>query len=203
MPLRKGKSMLKLLLKTRILALADQFSGQSKGKQALNVRRIAVLAGAALLLLAGAGYLVSKILGPLYNNMLAADMEWLYFAMVGGLAFLISFMFTSIYAQGAIFEAKDNEMLLSMPIPPTDILGSRLGALYFLSFFFAATFMATAGIVKLTQGGSAQVGGVAMYVISIFLLALISIGLLVCLNIGMFVFLHSAAAQKRWDTIGQ
>ena len=43
--------MLKLLLKTRILALADQFSGQSQGKQALNVRRIAVLAGAALLLL--------------------------------------------------------------------------------------------------------------------------------------------------------
>ena len=63
--------------------------------------------------------------------------------------------------------------------------------------------MATAGIVKLTQGGSAQVGGVAMYMISIFLLALISIGLLVCLNIGMFVFLHSAAAQRRWDTIGQ
>ena len=57
--------------------------------------------------------------------------------------------------------------------------------------------------MKLTQGGSAQVGGVAMYVISIFLLALISIGLLVCLNIGMFVFLHSAAAQRRWDTIGQ
>ena len=195
--------MLKLLLKTRILALADQFSGQSKGKQALNVRRIAVLAGAALLLLVGAGYLVSKILGPLYNNMLAADMEWLYFAMVGGLAFLISFMFTSIYAQGAIFEAKENEMLLSMPIPPTAILCSRMGALYFLNFFFAATFMATAGIVNLTQGGSAQVGGVAMYVISIFLLALISIGLLVCLNIGMFVFLHSAAAQRRWDTIGQ
>ena len=195
--------MLKLLLKTRILALADQFSGQTKGKQALNVRKIAMLAGAALLLLAGAGWLVSKILGPLYNNMLAAGMEWLYFAMVGGLAFLISFMFTSIYAQGAIFEAKDNEMLLSMPIPPTAILGSRLGALYFLNFFFSATFMATAGIVKLTQGGTAQVGGVVMYVISIFLLALISIGLLVCLNIGMFVFLHSAAAQKRWDTIGQ
>ena len=90
--------MLKLLLKTRILALADQFSGQTKGKQALNVRKITVLAGAALLLLVGAGYLVSKILGPLYNNMLAAGMEWLYFAMVGGLAFLISFMFTSIYA---------------------------------------------------------------------------------------------------------
>ncbi len=166
--------MLKLLLKTRILALADQFSGQSKGKQAMNVRKIGVLAGAALLLLVGAGYLVSKILGPLYNNMLAAGMEWLYFAMVGGLAFLISFMFTSIYAQGAIFEAKDNEMLLSMPIPPAAILGSRLGALYFLNFFFAATFMATAGIVKLTQGGTAQVGGVVMYVISIFLLALIS-----------------------------
>ena len=34
-------------------------------------------------------------------------------------------------------------------------------------------------------------------------MTLISLGLLVCLNIGMFVFLHSAAVQKRWDTIGQ
>ncbi len=110
------------------------FPVSRRAKQALNVRKIAVLASAALLLV-GAGYLVSKILGPLYNNMLAADMEWLYFAMVGGLAFLISFMFTSIYAQGAIFEAKDNEMLLSMPIPPTAILCSRMGALYFLNFF--------------------------------------------------------------------
>ena len=166
--------MLKLLLKTRILALADQFSGQSKGKQALNVRKIAALAGAAVLLLAGAGYLVSKILGPLYDHLLGAEMEWLYFAMVGATAFLISFMFTSIYAQGAIFEAKDNELLLSMPVSPAAILGSRLGALYFLNFFFAAMFMATAGIVKLTRGGTAVFGGVVIYVISIFLLALIS-----------------------------
>ena len=34
-------------------------------------------------------------------------------------------------------------------------------------------------------------------------MTLISIGLLVCLNAGMFAFLHSPAAQRRWDKIGQ
>ena len=54
--------MLKLLLKTRILALSDQFSGQTKGKQAINVRRIALLACAAVLTLCLFGFLLSKAL---------------------------------------------------------------------------------------------------------------------------------------------
>lgn len=166
--------MLKLLLKTRFLALADQFSGQSKGKRAISIRRIVLLAVAALLLLALAGYVVSLLLTPLYKTLLKSDLEWLYFALTGVAAFLISFMLTSFYAQGSIFEAKDNEMLLSMPIRPSAILGSRLGALYFLNFFFAAAFMAAAGIVKLTSGGTAVAGGVIIYVLCVFLLALIS-----------------------------
>lgn len=166
--------MLKLLLKTRFLALADQFSGQSKGKRAISVRRIVLLAVAALLLLALAGYVVSLLLTPLYKTLLKSDLEWLYFALTGVAAFLISFMLTAFYAQGSIFEAKDNEMLLSMPVRPSAILGSRLGALYFLNFFFAAAFMAAAGIVKLTGGGTAVAGGVIIYVLCIFLLSLIS-----------------------------
>ena len=166
--------MLKLLLKTRVLALVDQFSGQSKGKQAINVRKIALLACTAVLTLCLFGFLLSKVLKPLYINMAGMDMEWLYFAMVGGLAFLVSFMFTSIYAQGAIFEAKDNEMLLAMPIPPSAILGSRISALYILNAFFSVAFMGAAGVVKLTAGGAANIGGVILYVISAFLLALIS-----------------------------
>ena len=166
--------MLKLLLKTRFLALADQFSGQSKGKRAISVRRIVLLAVAALLLLALAGYVVSLLLTPLYKTLLKSDLEWLYFALTGVAAFLISFMLTAFYAQGSIFEAKDNEMLLSMPVRPSAILGSRLGALYFLNFFFAAAFMAAAGIVKLTSGGTAVAGGVITYVLCVFLLALIS-----------------------------
>ncbi len=32
---------------------------------------------------------------------------------------------------------------------------------------------------------------------------LVSIALLVCLDAGLFAFLHSPAAQRRWDMIGQ
>ena len=77
--------MLKLLLKTRVLALVDQFSGQSKGKQAINVRRIVLLACTAVLTLCLFGFLLSKILKPLYINMAGMDMEWLYFAMGEGI----------------------------------------------------------------------------------------------------------------------
>lgn len=38
---------------------------------------------------------------------------------------------------------------------------------------------------------------------SFMTITLTGIGLPVCLNSGMFAFLHSAAAQRRWNKIGQ
>jgi len=187
--------MLKVLLKTRVLALLDQFTGGNKGKHALDKRKIAVLLLSVLLLLVAAGFLLSLLLRPIYTSLAAADKEWLYFALAGAAAFLLSFIFTAFYAQGAIFEAKDNEMLLAMPIRPTAILASRIGTLYFLNFFFAAVFLGAAGIVKLTSGGTAVIGGTIVFILSIFLLAMISTTLS-CL-LGWLVSLATRKARHK------
>ena len=129
--------MLKILIKARILDLLDQFSGKSKKKKAASVGKIALLLGGGLLLLALLAGFFGLILSPMYPSMAEAGLKWLFFAIGGIMTLLISFMFTMFYAQGAIYEARDNELLLSMPISPSAILMSRLMSLYFLNFLFS------------------------------------------------------------------
>jgi len=165
--------MLRLLLKTRILALMDQISGGKKNKTAATAGKLALVALGALIVLGLIGALLGMLLYPLYDNLAKAGLAWLFFALTGAFACMISFMFTMFYAQGAIFEAKDNEMLLSMPIPPSAILGSRMWTLYFLNLLISATLMGTAGVIRLITGPEGVLN-VVIFVVCIPLLAFIS-----------------------------
>ena len=164
--------MLKLLLKTRLLAMMDRVGGQKKSRKAATAGKLALLALGGLVVLALIGGLFGLLISPLYTGFRDSGMTWLIFAMAGALACLLSFMFTMFYAQGAIFEAKDNEMLLSMPIPPSAILGSRMGALYFLNLLFSVTVMGAVGVLRAMDGGL-HVLNVIIFLICIPLLALI------------------------------
>ena len=175
MKIRTGKveRMLKILLKTRILALLDRFSGSKNGKKAISAGKIAGLLACGLVLAGLIGWVLSLICRPICAGFSQNGVLWLYYALAGGVAFLISFLMTMFYAQGAIFEAKDNEMLLSMPIPPRDILASRIGALYILNLIITAIVVGTAGIVHATLFGASFIG-VVIVILCILLLALIA-----------------------------
>ena len=139
--------MIKILLKTRLLALLDRFSGSKNGKKAISAGKIAGLLVCGLVLAGLVGWVLSLLCRPICEGFSQNGVLWLYYALAGGVAFLISFLMTMFYAQGAIFEAKDNEMLLSMPIPPRAILVSRIGTLYLLNLIITAIVVGTAGIV--------------------------------------------------------
>ena len=54
------------------------------------------------------------------------EMTWLYFGFMGLMVFLLGFIGSVFLTQTQLFEARDNEMLLSMPITPRCILASRM-----------------------------------------------------------------------------
>lgn len=65
-------------------------------------------------------------------------MGWLYFTLAGVFTLAVG-LFGSIFATySMLYQAKDNEMLLSMPIPASAILLSRMIGVYLLGFAFAA-----------------------------------------------------------------
>lgn len=106
----------------------------------------------------------------------AMGMDWLYFAVMSLMAVMLG-VFGSVFSTfTTLYEAKDNELLLSMPIPPFYILTARLLGVYFWSFIYTAIAFVPAVMVYLMVNGfstAALVCGVLMLpLLSVFVLAL-------------------------------
>ena len=164
--------MLKILLKSRLLALADQFAGQSKGKKAAQLGTWIALAVLGVLLLVCGGIGLNALFGGFCAALAAQGQTWAFFAAAGGLAFILALVLTFFYAQGVIFEAKDNELLLSMPIRPSAILASRIASVYFLNTLFSLLLLGAAGYTVSVRAGGLSALNVILLILCALLLPL-------------------------------
>lgn len=80
---------------------------------------------------------------PLYR----AGLGWLYFAILGIVATSLGIAGGILTAYSVLYQAKDNELLLSMPIPVSSILAVRVIMIYLTNFCFVAIVMIPASIV--------------------------------------------------------
>ena len=83
----------------------------------------------------------------LLSTFLEMDFAWLYFALAGLLAFAFGIFGTVFTTQAQMYQAKDNDLLLAMPLKPGAIVGSRVFVLYLLTMIFVAVVMLPAGLV--------------------------------------------------------
>lgn len=75
------------------------------------------------------------------------ELEWFYFALAGMLSLVLSFVGSVFATQTQIYDAKDNELLLSMPIPVKFILASRMAALLVMNLMYESLVMLPAIVV--------------------------------------------------------
>lgn len=158
--------MFKALLKSRLLAYAMWFTGGSRSKKKSKGRSI----GFALLMVYAFGclaFLFGMYFRALAGPFAAAGIGWFYFALMGLAAFAVMFIFSAFMAKAQLFEAKDNELLLSMPIPPRLILASRMASLLVYNLLFGLLVMIPALVVwllvaPLPAAGAAAFGIVAL-----------------------------------------
>lgn len=166
--------MFKALLKTRLKSMyAGMFrSSRKKKQQGLGMK---ILIGIlTVYLVAVFGGLFAMMFMALCAGLAPAGLSWLYFSVAGIIAVVLSFVGSVMAAQSQLFEAKDNEMLLAMPIPPTVILGSRMVALYLITFAFQLLVLLPAGIVYAVMQ-PVSVAGVLIFVLTMFLLPFLSL----------------------------
>lgn len=124
--------MIKTLMLLRLKDLGDRLLRRTRGGGKTKAMRVIV----ALLMV----YCVVVFLG-LFGGMFYIlcepftdlGLSWLYFALAGVMVTMLCFFCTVFLAQSLIFESKDNELLLSMPIKPSVILFSRVGTLYLVN----------------------------------------------------------------------
>ncbi len=139
--------MIKALLAVRLRALLAAFTAQSRQKKKKSKGMLvlfAVLYVYVAAVIVGAMCLLFSQLAQPYH---ALGLDWLYFSMAGlmGLGFAI---FASVFStQSQLYDAKDNDLLLSMPIPPRLILLSRMIPLLLLNLLFAGLVMVPAAVM--------------------------------------------------------
>ena len=128
--------MFKALMKVKLASILNWLAGGSKrGKKPGKVKLI--LYALLMVYVIGIfcwmfGMVFSALAEPLYNMNLA----WLYFLMALILSFALMVVFSVFTAKSQLYEAKDNDLLLSMPIPPSAILASRMLLLLGLNLIF-------------------------------------------------------------------
>ncbi|MBR4768517.1 MAG: hypothetical protein IK088_06030 [Lachnospiraceae bacterium] len=128
--------------------LREQFSflfREKKGRQRSKGGAI------ALLILLGFSYLSLGMAFFGLSFMLAESIpgseSWLYFSMMGTVALGLGLFGSVLITYQTLYKARDNEMLLSMPIPPWKILLSRMTVLVLSTLLFEALVIVPAAVV--------------------------------------------------------
>lgn len=121
-----------------------------------------------MLFLAGMFFGMSFLMG---DALLGGGMAWLYFVLMGMLSVLLGVFGSVFNTYSALYLAKDNEMLLAMPIPPSHILTTRMSLVYGMSLMYSGVVWIPA-VVYGWIFGSLSTAAVIFDVLLIFLLAL-------------------------------
>lgn len=158
---------------------------------------LAVLLGALMIYVIGVfAFLMGGIFFLLASNDCAPR---LYLALVGVISTLFAVFGSILYTKNQLFEAKDNELLLSMPIPPAAILGSRLGLILILTYIFEGIVFVPAGIVYLLNYG-ASAPGILFYCLGCLVMPAIAIAIC-CLLAWVIAWIESKLPVKKYASL--
>ena len=160
--------MLKALMRVRLASLKSWFFGGTRKKKITRGRLIGM---SALMLYAfcAIGFLLYSSFVQLATAYRQMGLEWLYFAMFFLLDFGLIFIGSVFTAKAQLFEARDNELLSSMPIPPGYILTSRMLLLWALGLFYGLLAAIPAGLAWCASG-PVTAAGLAAFIVIVLLL---------------------------------
>lgn len=134
------RTMLKALLKKQLLEFFSSFflKGDSKkqngkGSKTLMIVLFAFVGISFFFMFFSTAFMMSPVIEE--------GSAEIYFGILGTLASLFGIFGSVFLTYNTVYEAKDNDLLLSMPIPPKMILFSRMAGLYVTAFIFEALVM--------------------------------------------------------------
>lgn len=128
--------MLKQLIIIRLRGIFGTLIGEKGSKKSLSKGKKIGLTLLTLYCFIIFSTLSIKTFTPMLQPFQAMGYEWLYFGMLFIGAFGFCFIGSVFLTKQEIYEAKDNELLLSLPIKQGDILLSRVFSLCLLNYFY-------------------------------------------------------------------
>ena len=169
--------MLKLLLKKQLAEIFRKYNYNMKtGKARSASARALMILGFAFLMVGVMGGLCAFFAYGIGSMIIPAGLGWLYFALFGFIAVFLGSFGSVFNTYASLYLPKDNDLLLSMPIPVRSIIAARLTSVYLMGLMYSWVVMLPAVIVYWCLAPVTVmtiVGGLLMLVlISIFVLTL-------------------------------
>lgn len=187
--------MLKVLVKKQFMEVFKGYfynAKKNKSRSKLSITLYFVLFAVIMVVLLGGifGGLSYSMCSSLY----AAGADWLYFLILSSVAIFMGVFGSVFNTYQSLYLAKDNDLLLSMPISEKDIILSRLVNVYILGAMYSFTAIIPALVVYwITVGAS-----ISNVICGIILAAIISIFVLIlsCV-LGWFVAIISQKVKNK------
>lgn len=140
--------MLKLLVKKQFLEMFRSFFYNQKTQRARSAAAsVAFVIGYALLMVVVIGGSLGMLFSQICLPLAAAGMTWMYFLMAAMLSLLLGVIGSVFSTFSSLYQARDNDLLLALPIPVRCILISRLLAVYLMGLMFGGVVMLPAILV--------------------------------------------------------
>ena len=169
--------MLKTLVKKQLMEIFRSYFYNAKtNKKRSKAGVIAYILFFAALMIGVIGGMFTGLSVSLCAPLAQAGMDWLSFALMALLAVFLGAFGSVFNTYSGLYFARDNDLLLSLPIPVRTLMASRLLTVYLMGLMYSAVVILPAVIVYWVTVSAAPMvllGGVLLTaLISIFVLTL-------------------------------
>lgn len=181
--------MIKALFRKQFAELFSQFSkksGTANSSPKKGLITVVLIFGILYISLGSTFFAIAK---EMFQN-LTSETFPLFYMVIGLIATAIGLLGSVFNAYTTIYEAKDTEMLLSMPIPPRRIVMVRVVALMTMTLLYSGSVLLPSLIAFLIYASPTPLGAVNAFLLFIPLILLIE-----AVTIGI-AFVVAAAARK-------
>lgn len=165
--------MLATLIKIRFQSVIDSMFRSRKGEK--------ISAGMKVLAMIFAVYVVGVfcalsylMFSQLCEPFHLMGIDWFFFSFMILASFCLMFIGSVFFAQSQMYEAKDNELLLSLPIPVSMILASRILMLYLMNLAYGTIIMLPGMAAYILKVGMST-GQIAVFLLVFLLLPLLAV----------------------------
>lgn len=160
--------MLKILLRKQLYELNSSFFyDRKKGRVRSKGTSILLIVLYALLMIVIMGGIFTMLSVMLCAPFVGLGLDWLYFDMMTLIALFLGVFGGVFNTYSSLYKAKDNDLMLSLPIPTRYVLISRLTGVYLMGLMFSAVVMLPAVIVYFVVAHPAVEGVVGALLLTV------------------------------------
>lgn len=140
--------MIKILVKKQLAEIfRSYFYNPKKNKARSKAAVIAYMVMFALLMIGVLGGIFTYLSFTICSALSAAGADWLYFTIMGLIAILLGAFGSVFNTYSGLYLSKDNDLLLSMPIPSNTIITARLLGVYIMGLMYSGIVIIPAAAV--------------------------------------------------------